>query len=399
MNENASQQVVGNVIQELTAGRPFVFVVMPFKERWQLFEELRRLVLDEIGIACIRADDVLAAGYDLLDKIHLLVERSELVIAEISEPNANVFYEIGYAAGNRKSVLLLAEAGREIPTDLRGRELIYYESSRNGMTVFRTVFREQIRSRLGSRVAFLRDMLQGQILEPVYIVASPKYPGDDSRIRGQVYDRRTYGDNLGVVGLLSAFGLILGEGSRVELISAQYCEPDLVQKDCNLYLIGSKKVNPVAGDVLERVQNGLYPKWYLGRIPHSKEVGDYRVHLYKISKDGKPTKINGKSERRGPDQGIIHVEDYGIIVKTPHPEHPGRVVIIMAGVHSLGTGGACIAATRSIFIGIIRRALPNEVDLSDLHRPIWALIRARASDDLLLDEDGVEVVEAGTFDV
>lgn len=71
----------------------------------------------------------------------------------------------------------------------------------------------------------------------------------------------------------------------------------------------------------------------------------------------------------------------------------------MAGAHSLGTGGACIAATRSGFIGSIRRDLPSEVDLSNLHRPIWALIRARASDDLLLEEDGVEVIEAGTFNI
>ena len=189
---------------------------------------------DEAGLR------VLAAGYDLLDKIHLLVERSELVIAEVSEPNPNVFYEIGYAAGNRKPLLLLAEAGCDITTDLKGRELIYYESSRAGMTEFRSTFCDQIRSFLGSRVAFLKDMLQGHVPEPVYIVASPKYPGADSRIRGQVFDRRTYGDNLGVVGLLSAFGLILGEGSDVELISAQYCEPNLIQKECNLYLIGSK---------------------------------------------------------------------------------------------------------------------------------------------------------------
>jgi predicted nucleotide-binding protein len=57
--------------------------------------------------------------------------RAELVIADISEPNENVFYELGYAAGMRKQILLIAEKGVMVPTDLKGLQLIEYEPPRD----------------------------------------------------------------------------------------------------------------------------------------------------------------------------------------------------------------------------------------------------------------------------
>jgi hypothetical protein len=62
-------------------------------------------------------------------------------------------------------------------------------------------------------------------------VASPKYPGPHSRIKGQVFDRRTFGDHLGILGLISAFGSMHGEVTGVDLISGQHAPPEFVQMD------------------------------------------------------------------------------------------------------------------------------------------------------------------------
>lgn len=68
-----------------------------------------------------------------------------------------------------------------------------------------------------------------------------------SRITGQLYDSRTFGDQLGILGLLSVFGR-LREGVRgIELVSAQHGNPDLMARPLSLCLIGSEKVNPFSG--------------------------------------------------------------------------------------------------------------------------------------------------------
>jgi hypothetical protein len=109
MRNSHKEVVFDNMLQELTEGRPFVFVIMPFKAKWLIYEEINEIIENKIGLSCIRADDVNASGYDLLEKIHLLIERASLVVAEISLPNPNFFYEVGYASAERKNILLLAE--------------------------------------------------------------------------------------------------------------------------------------------------------------------------------------------------------------------------------------------------------------------------------------------------
>jgi len=395
MPSDHKKMIVDNVLQELTHGRPFVFVVMPFNEKWPIYLKIREIIND-IGLSCIRADDVSASGYDLLEKIHYLIQRAELIVSEISTPNPNVFYEVGYAEGIRKKILLLAEENSEIPTDIKGKELITYKTSKTGISEFGTVFSSNVRTAVGSRISLLKEMLLGEIPNPSYIIASPKYPGKDSRIRGQVYDNRTFGDNLGIAGLFSAFGIILGERAKVELVSAQYCEPDILEKDCNLYLIGSKKINSIAGQALELMSKGKEPNFYLGHYPKKKEIGDYIVRLYR-KENGKREWIKGKSETWGPDEGIIHTMDYGLVIRGPHPKHQNRNVLIMAGAHSLGTGGACVAATNSLYIQQIREKLPVKSVFSDQDKTIWVLVKAYASNDGLLDENGIEIVEVGVW--
>jgi len=398
MRKEETTYALGHIVEELTQGKPYVFVVMPYKSGWDFFVHVREVVRQAVGLAAIRADDVHGAGHDLLAKIHLLIERAELVIAEISTPSANVFYEVGYAVGAQKPLLLLVEEGVEVPTDLKGKEVISYSGSREAMEVFDKRLADHLRSRVNSQIALLRDMLEAPVPTPAYIVASPRYPGKDTRMRAQVYDQRTFGDNLGVLGLISAFGCIMGEGHGVDLVSGQYCRPDLLTRPLNLYLIGSPKSNPPVREMLQRLQAGREPNWTLGAIPDEQEKGDYRTALYR-TKAGRAEMVEGRTEYVGAEQALIHVLDYGIIVRGPHPDHPGRLAMILAGPHSLGTGAACLAATRSPLIQQIKAALPDGVDIADKERTLWVLVRGEISRrDSLLDMEGVTVLEAGAYD-
>jgi len=416
----ATEKGISTILQDLVGNRPFVFAVMTYDAKWPTYRGLKEAVQRELGLACIRADEVLAAGYDLLDKVHLLIDRAEVVLAEITPRRAdcyspNVFYEIGYAVAQKKELLLLIERGCEVPADLRGREVIAYEESARGTAELERQVCNHIRSRVNSRVALLQDMLEGPVPDPAYIVASPKYPGPESRIWGQLWDERTYGDNLGIRGLFSAFAAARGESIAVELISAQNASPALERNPWNLYLIGSRKSNPATGRLLPAMLEGLEPYWELGPAEGQEAVEDYQVALYQTV-GGVRTCIPGEQEDIPPDrlqkmrqeardaglmgevQPVIHTLDHGIIVRGPHPDHrEHRVVLVMAGPHSLGTGAACLAATRSQEIQEIAERLGPKV-LADKSRTFWVLVEGRASKhDYHLDIEGVRIVGAGVY--
>ena len=392
---------IRDMVHELTGGRPFIFVVMAFDKRWELYDRVKRLVNKEFGIACIRADELKSSGYDLLAKIHFLILRSEVVVAEISEHTANVFYEIGYAVAMNKPPLLLVERNNDadVPADLRGLETLDYTTDRNGLRSLDLDLVDHLRSRMNSQLPLLRDMLEAPIPQPNYIVASPRHtkerPGNVSATN---YDRRTYGDNIGIIGLISAFGAIRGEFGGVELISAQASPPDLLSSPLNLYLIGSHRVNPPAERLLADLQKRGDLRWLFEPASgHAGATSEPPLSLYRSS-SGDRDELVGEFEVEGEE--ITWTKDYGIIIRGPHPnpEHRGRLAMIMAGAHSLGTGAACLAATRSTLIQRIRSSLPEGV-LEEKNSAFWVLVKGTVSkqDDYLLDPEHVTIEDAGGY--
>jgi nucleoside 2-deoxyribosyltransferase len=54
---------------------------------------------------------------------------AKVVVAEITPANQNVFYEIGYAHALGKPTILLAERGKQLPFDISGYRVLFYENS------------------------------------------------------------------------------------------------------------------------------------------------------------------------------------------------------------------------------------------------------------------------------
>ena len=90
-------------------GKPQAFVVMQYTPPYDvLFSDVIDPVTDDVGFIAYKAADVYRPGLVLLDIIQGLVE-SEVIVAEITPPNQNVFYELGYAHALGKPTILLAE--------------------------------------------------------------------------------------------------------------------------------------------------------------------------------------------------------------------------------------------------------------------------------------------------
>jgi hypothetical protein len=54
-------------------------------------------------------------------------EQSDFVIADVSEQSPNVFYEIGYARGIDRPVIITAKEGAELPFDIKDLPVIFYD--------------------------------------------------------------------------------------------------------------------------------------------------------------------------------------------------------------------------------------------------------------------------------
>jgi hypothetical protein len=79
----------------------------------------------------MRADEVMGPGLILADIVREISE-SQLVIADISTGNSNVYFEVGYALALRKPTILLAKKGTGLPFDVAGFRVLFYEDTIGG---------------------------------------------------------------------------------------------------------------------------------------------------------------------------------------------------------------------------------------------------------------------------
>lgn len=115
--------------RDLSMQNNLVFTLMPFTENWSNYiwnKEIKPNVegIKEYNLICTRADDLY--GYDVVQDIYESILRAAIIIADITNRNANVFYELGIAHALGKEVILITQGEEHIPFDLkRFRHCIY----------------------------------------------------------------------------------------------------------------------------------------------------------------------------------------------------------------------------------------------------------------------------------
>jgi hypothetical protein len=126
--------------------RPRAFVIMPFAEPFDtLYREVIKPEAEELDFKIERVDEIHGPGI-ILDDIRRQIEMAHVVVAEISTPNPNVFYELGYAHALRKPAVLLVrrEEGRAMPFDIRGYRAIFYDDTIGGKRNVQKALREHL---------------------------------------------------------------------------------------------------------------------------------------------------------------------------------------------------------------------------------------------------------------
>jgi hypothetical protein len=108
------------------------FVVMQFSDPYQtLYADVIQPVIESYKLRAYHAGEVFGPGIILEDITRGIVE-ARIVIAEITAPNQNVFYELGYAHALKKPTILLADSTKDLPFDISGYRCLFYENSIGG---------------------------------------------------------------------------------------------------------------------------------------------------------------------------------------------------------------------------------------------------------------------------
>lgn len=103
------------------------FVMMPFGSWFdRYYREIYVPAIKEAGLEPIRADELFSTG-SVVEQIWEQVTKSKVLLADLTDKNPNVFYELGLAHAARKPVVFTAAKIDDVPFDLRHLRVIVYE--------------------------------------------------------------------------------------------------------------------------------------------------------------------------------------------------------------------------------------------------------------------------------
>ena len=113
---------------ELKVKKDQVFILTPFHHMYENDFYIIDKVCHEFGFEVARGDESLIEG-DILSHILKRICESELIIANITGKNPNVFYELGIAHALGKPVIIISKGIDEIPFDLKTKQIVVYKNN------------------------------------------------------------------------------------------------------------------------------------------------------------------------------------------------------------------------------------------------------------------------------
>jgi hypothetical protein len=124
------------------------FVLMPFAGQFQEVYDtiVEALEGPELNFSCKRADELYGGGH-IIEDILRCIGKAEVIIADVTTRNPNVFYELGIAhmAKDLEKVLILTQDMDDVPFDLRHFRCIVYEQSRAGLRQFQRILSSTVK--------------------------------------------------------------------------------------------------------------------------------------------------------------------------------------------------------------------------------------------------------------
>lgn len=112
----------------MTQNKPLAFVIMPFDSTLDaVYTDLIKSTLEPVGYLVQRADDLLTSR-NILDDIVAKMAEAEIIVADLTDLNPNVFYELGLAHSINGRVVMLTQDISSLPFDLQSYRVLEYDT-------------------------------------------------------------------------------------------------------------------------------------------------------------------------------------------------------------------------------------------------------------------------------
>lgn len=148
------------------------FVLMPFDPAFDsVYGLFIASVLAEAGYDVFRADDIRSQGSIIRDVIDSILH-SDLIVADLTNSNPNVYYELGLAHAFQRPVILLTQNTSDLPFDLRSYRVIRYDTDFSQINRARGELLEYARLALRRELLFGNPVTDfGGLVPPTFHVA------------------------------------------------------------------------------------------------------------------------------------------------------------------------------------------------------------------------------------
>jgi len=105
------------------------FVIMPFGGYFKgYYEEIYIPSIEAAGMKSTRADDLYRPG-NIVNDIWNYTKSADIILADLTSKNPNVFYELGLAHAITKPAVLITASMEDVPFDLRSLRVLVYDKN------------------------------------------------------------------------------------------------------------------------------------------------------------------------------------------------------------------------------------------------------------------------------
>lgn len=127
--------------KDITVDPKMCFCVLPFNEtRLRLLEKIIKPELEkQLGINVIKSGDIFQPNQNIMESIWTYINQAAFIIADISDKNPNVFYELGICHTIGKKVITLCDQesyekdyNQKLPFDISSLNTIFYKKDLDG---------------------------------------------------------------------------------------------------------------------------------------------------------------------------------------------------------------------------------------------------------------------------
>ncbi|NPV91961.1 MAG: hypothetical protein HPY50_14440 [Firmicutes bacterium] len=126
--------------------KPKAFVIMQFSSPYdEIYKSVIEKICDNLGVEVVLANQKFGPGIVINDITKEIIE-SNIIIADITPDNPNVYYEVGYAHALKKDTILISEEGRKLPFDVSPFRTLFYENTIGGKSKLEEGLEKHIRA-------------------------------------------------------------------------------------------------------------------------------------------------------------------------------------------------------------------------------------------------------------